>query len=933
MRGHRCAGFARCRVLFSALLFVGLLIGGLLPAAPVAHAATLTVNSLADSGGSCPATCTLRAALDAAQPGDTITFGVTGTIPLGSMLSVTKNVTIQGPGASKLALDGQNAVRIMEIAIGVSADISGLAIQNGSSTDEASGITSLGTLTLTNLVLQHNTGLMGAGILIRAGQTTVTDSTIRDNTSGLDGGGIRIELGVVTVTNSTVSGNSGSAGGGISVTGGLLFLTNSTLSGNNATTGGGLSVDSDSFAELKYVTITANTAGTYGGIRSAGATTRPVLLDSIVGGNTSTHTPGNCDALVDSDGSNLSDTSDCFVASPGNGDLVSPTLGLGPLADNGGPTMTHALHYDSPAVDGVPGSPSDCAAPVTDQRGVPRPQVGGNSRCDTGAFELEGNPPVIGSIGPQTIAEDGTLNSLPLTLSDADNDVTALTVSVTSSNQAIVPNGNIAVGGSGALRLLTITPLSNQNGTVDITVTASDGLLLATQPFTLTITPANDDPVNTVPSTPPALTVNQNGSLVFSSATGNQISVADVDAGSSPVQVDIIGDNGSVTLHETTGLTVIAGADGSPSVTVTGPFPAINTALNGVKLSPTPGYTGSASLRLITNDLGNTGTGGPKLADTTIPITVQPFNATPTITGLSDRFILEDTSATVSFTVADEETPASALVVTATSGNQALLPSGGIELSGTDAARTLRLTPAANQNGTSQVDVTVTDGAASVHVTFNLGVTLVNDPPVAINDSYSTVANQALTVPAADAVLKNDTDIDTGHGGLTAVKVADPAHGTLSLAADGGFTYTPVPGFAGTDSFTYRTSDGPASSAPATVTIAVAPSPCMPRPRVTTAPVAGGGRLTVHVESTPLNTPANNPIRSLTFGPLQNARVTLNGQTIASGQSFAPPTSATAIDFTVERVTPGQATTVPFTLVDGCGEWTSLVGGGAAAGF
>jgi hypothetical protein len=72
------------------------------------------------------------------------------------------------------------------------------------------------------------------------------------------------------------------------------------------------------------------------------------------------------------------------------------------------------------------------------------------------------------------------------------------------------------------------------------------------------------------------------------------------------------------------------------------------------------------------------------------------------------------------------------------------------------------------------------------------------------------------------------------------------------------------------------------------------------------------------------------------FGTFQNATVTVigqGGQTIASGQTYTAPANLTAVDFTVERVTPGQPTTVPFTVVDGCGEWKTFVGGGTAAGF
>ncbi len=93
-------------------------------------------------------------------------------------------------------------------------------------------------------------------------------------------------------------------------------------------------------------------------------------------------------------------------------------------------------------------------------------------------------------------------------------------------------------------------------------------------------------------------------------------------------------------------------------------------------------------------------------------------------------------------------------------------------------------------------------------------------PPVANNDSYAADENTALSV-AKPGVLGNDTD--PNNASLMAVVGASPAHGTLTLNADGSFTYTPAANFVGTDSFTYKASDGLETSGTATVTITVAP--------------------------------------------------------------------------------------------------------------
>jgi predicted outer membrane repeat protein len=174
---------------------------------------------------------------------------------------------------------------------------------------------------------------------------TVTDSTVSGNTADYSGGGIYGDG--LTLTNSTVSGNTADYSGG-GIYGDGLTLTNSTVSGNDANQSGA-------------------------GIYSGDAT----LTHTIVAGNGTT-TP-NCNEALDSLGYNLTDDDSCGFTAPG--DLVVADAMLGPLADNGGPTETHALLAGSPAIDA--GSP-DCPPPSTDQRGVTRPQ---GAACDVGAFE------------------------------------------------------------------------------------------------------------------------------------------------------------------------------------------------------------------------------------------------------------------------------------------------------------------------------------------------------------------------------------------------------------------------------------------------------------------------------------------------------------------------------------------------------------------
>jgi VCBS repeat-containing protein len=107
----------------------------------------------------------------------------------------------------------------------------------------------------------------------------------------------------------------------------------------------------------------------------------------------------------------------------------------------------------------------------------------------------------------------------------------------------------------------------------------------------------------------------------------------------------------------------------------------------------------------------------------------------------------------------------------------------------------------------------------SNRATVTITITATNDRPTADDDdTYSTTEGTALTV-AAPGVLDNDSDPD--HDTLIAVRVSGPNHGTLTLNANGSFTYTPASNFNDSDSFTYGASDGTLTSNPATVTIRV----------------------------------------------------------------------------------------------------------------
>jgi hypothetical protein len=283
-------------------------------------------------------------------------------------------------------------------------------------------------LTIVNSVVSDNSGSGVRNFVWKeSGTLTILNSTISSNSATGDSGGGIYNHGfegnaITTVTNTTVSGNSANAGGGIFSSSSFLIIANSTISGNSATgylgVGGGVYNDEyGGYGPLEIVnsTITCNSAGTIGGgiynVRagwlvianstlsgnSAGsgggiyndhqpyATPLVEIYCSILNAGLSGENIFNNDGTVTSHGYNVSsDNAGGYLNSPG--DQVNTDPLLGPLQDNGGPTLTHAPLPGSPAIDA--GDPNFAPPPFYDQRGCPFVRVF-NGRIDVGSFEAQ----------------------------------------------------------------------------------------------------------------------------------------------------------------------------------------------------------------------------------------------------------------------------------------------------------------------------------------------------------------------------------------------------------------------------------------------------------------------------------------------------------------------------------------------------------------
>lgn len=311
-----------------------------------------------------------------------------------------------------------NTVAVLNLGTGSALGFGGGIYASGTVTLTESGI---GDNSLTATAAGGGSDSASGGGLYVSGSTllTITDTTIRNNqavgVTGANGGGVFAVSATLTMTGSTVTGNTatgsnaatgGTVGGGMTLNGSTTAtIVNSTISGNSAAgsagnNGGGIS--NAGSLELIQVTLSDNRATTGGGIRDEDGTL--TFLGVIVAGNLAggslTSSTADCDfgPTINTSNNNLTGlNTGCALAGAGNRTivpaLVSTTL-LGPLADNGGPTRTHALRIavGNPAVDA--GDNSVCAAAVVgnvDQRGEARPFDGdgsGAATCDIGAFEL-----------------------------------------------------------------------------------------------------------------------------------------------------------------------------------------------------------------------------------------------------------------------------------------------------------------------------------------------------------------------------------------------------------------------------------------------------------------------------------------------------------------------------------------------------------------
>ena len=599
---------------------------------------------------------------------------------------------------------------------------------------------------------------------------------------------------------------------------------------------------------LTNVTVTNNRAkndnagaGTGGGIDVVSGTL--TMNNTIVAGNFNGGSPST--TADDIAGSVVAASSFNLVGTGGAGGLTNgvnsnqvgvASARLAPLANNGGPTFTHALLSGSGALDGGSNAIATAAGLTTDQRrtgftrSVDAADANTTDTADIGALEQH---PAVEDIADQTINEDGSL-SISFNVGDSNLTAGIDTITVTSSNTALVPNANINVGGSGtntisnsanASQTLVITPVANAFGTTTITVTATDlynGTTLSmTDTFVLTVNPIADTPTVT----------NATTAEDTQTASGLVIARNAVD-GAEVTHFKITAITGG-TLFKNNGTTVINSND----------FITFAEGSAGLKFTPSANLNtpaGNAFSFAVQAALDAAGTAISSA--TTATITVSEVNDPPVAAADSLSSVAEDSGIRVipfaTLLANDSKGPANESAQTLTISAVSSPVGGSVAINGINVEFTLTL----NFNGAASFSYTVqdngtTNGAADPKTavgTVSFTVTPVNDPPVITGQApISTAFNTARLIAFADLLV---TDVDNPYPTGFTLSVQNGVNYTRV-----GNTITPAVNFYGTLGVPAQVNDGAANSNVFNLAVVVNPDPAFVKVATTIRPEPGGG--------------------------------------------------------------------------------------------
>lgn len=436
---------------------------------------------------------------------------------------------------------------------------------------------------------------------------------------------------------------------------------------------------------------------------------------------------------------------------------------------------------------------------------------------------------------------------------------------------------------------------------------------------------------------PATATVSENGSLAFSAANGNPVSFTDNGAGVNSDLLTLAVSHGTLTLGNTTGLTLTAGGNGSASLTVKGTVSNLNNAISGLTYTPTANYAGSDSISIIVSDPGDSLSGSASVAITVSPL--PPSIAAPTSASLSQNGSFGFSGGnTVSVT--DANVAVDSLSLSVTHGTLTLstisgltFPSGSngtatFTVSGTVASLNAALSglayaPTTNYVGSDSLALSILDPGDGLSASKNVSLTVnsLPAPTIGAPASATMLQNSSLVfspangnaISLADSAAGSNSDsltLSVTHGTLTlsttsGLTFTTGTNGSASFTATGtisslnaalsGLTYQPTAGYTGSDSLAISladTVDGLSASKNVALTVSNSP-PAITAPSTATviaplalvfAPSKGNGISIADVNAgttvQPLTLTATNGI--LTLGSTTGITITAG----ANGSAF-----------------------------------------------
>ncbi|MDX6631087.1 MAG: hypothetical protein QOH00_3333 [Gaiellales bacterium] len=400
---------------------------------------------------------------------------------------------------------------------------------------------------------------------------------------------------------------------------------------------------------------------------------------------------------------------------------------------------------------------------------------------DAPRFVAGSDQAVLEDSGPQIVSTWATA----IAPGPADEGAQKVSFAVSSGAPSLFAGGGqpaIAADGS-----LTFTPAADASGLAVVTVRAVDdggsaaggNDTSAPQTFLIAVAAVNDAPTF-AGGADQAVFENAAPQTVAAWATGMSAGPAD--------------ESGQ-------GVT-FAVSSSDPALFSGGGQPAVNGA-GALTFTPATGAHGAATVSVRAVDDGGTAGGG---ADTsaaqTFVITV--VNQAP-VASADAPSVPENDVAGVTFNVLTNDSDPEGDPLSLASYDDSTIANGGLTSNG---GGSFTYVPAPHFAGTDTFSYTASDGNGNTAAALvTITVTAVPDPPAAADDSYVTPQDVAL-VQVAPGVLANDSDSAGGTLLVDTTPVVAPANGSLSLAADGSFTYTPTLGFTGSDTFTYRVTSG-----------------------------------------------------------------------------------------------------------------------------